>query len=79
MDFQAVHGLECLGVCVCVCPLAPDGFPGSGCMRAWMSMDSCFYLLRLRVARECVRVHALLVCVCVCVLIFAPVAQAMWA
>ena len=55
--------IECLGICVCVCPLVPDGFPDSGCTRAWMLMDSCFYLLRLSVARECVRVRALLVCV----------------
>jgi len=63
-DVQAVRRLECLGICVCVCPLAPDGFPGSGCMRAWMSMDSCLATWRVRCACLVV-VRSLLLRVCV--------------
>ena len=65
--------IECLGICVCVCPL---------CRMDFRTVDACVHgcswtlvsLLRLHVARECV-------CACVaCELgLISPVAQAIWA
>ena len=62
-DVQAVRGLECLGICVCVCPLAPDGFSGQW-MHAHMDVHGLLfgYVARAWCVLGC-RALALVACV----------------
>ena len=64
MDFQAVHGHECLGICVCVCVSSGAGWISGQWMHARMGVHGLLfgYVARALCVLVC-RALALVACV----------------
>ena len=65
MDFQAAHGLECLGICVCVCVSSGAGWISGQWMHARMDVHGLLLGYVARALRVLVVVRSLLLRVCV--------------